>query len=109
MSVNIVEFLNQFFLIPFYKALALHPKARQAQRTLGQMEGLLYSSLLKIEISIVLGLLLCIYIIFCVKQGTDLAYFKHIFAAGNLNYGITEICCIFKLYHNSNFPLQKYA
>ena len=44
-----------------------------------------------------------------VKGGTDLAYFKHIFAAGNLNYGITEICSIFQLYHNSNFPLQKYA
>ena len=36
-----------------------------------------------------------------IKQGTDLAYFKHIFAAGNLNYSITEICCIFQLYHNS--------
>ena len=28
------------------------------------------------------------------KRGTHLAYFKHIIAAGNLNYGITEICCI---------------
>ena len=26
-----------------------------------------------------------------VKRGTHLAYFKHIFAAGNLNCGITEI------------------
>ena len=26
-----------------------------------------------------------------------------------MNYGITEICSIFQLYHNSNFPLQKYA
>ena len=24
-----------------------------------------------------------------IKEGTDLAYFKHIFAAGNLNYGKT--------------------
>ena len=31
-----------------------------------------------------------------IKRGTDLAYFKHILAAGNLNYGITEICSIFR-------------
>ena len=33
----------------------------------------------------------------------------NIFPARNLNYGITQICCIFQFYHNSNFPLQKYA
>lgn len=27
------------------------------------------------------------------------------YAAGNLNYGITEICSIFQSYHISNFPL----
>ena len=32
-----------------------------------------------------------------------------VFAAGNLNYALTEKCSIFQLYHNSNFPLQKYA
>ena len=44
-----------------------------------------------------------------VKRGTHLAYFEHIIAVGNLDYGITAICCIFKLYHNSNFLPQKYA
>ena len=43
------------------------------------------------------------------KRGTHLAYFQHIIAARNLNYGITEICSIFQLCHNSNFPLLKYA
>ena len=42
-------------------------------------------------------------------RGTHLAHLKHIWEAGNLNYGITEICCIFQTYHDSNFPLLKYA
>jgi len=36
------------------------------------------------------------------KRGTDLAYLKHIFAAGNLIYGITDICML----HISVIPIQ---
>ena len=44
-----------------------------------------------------------------IKRGTDLTHLKHIWVAGNLNYGMSEICSIFHLYHNSNYLLLKYA
>ena len=46
---------------------------------------------------------------FTLKRGTDFAHLKHIWVVGNLNYGMSEICSIFQLYHNSNFLLLKYA
>ena len=42
------------------------------------------------------------------KRIIDLAHFEAYLRSKNLNYGGTEICCIFQTHHNSNFPLLKY-
>ena len=55
-----------------------------------------------------LGLKFLHFEVIAIQRGTHLAL-KHITVAGSLNYGMSEICNIFQLYYNLNFPLLKYA